>query len=163
METIVTHGNVKILRYFNIREKQFFHRNVLSYHTGVDIQCKEVYSGFPGTVVYIGKPDLKTSSVIVQYNDNNAFAYCNLKGVNVRKGDIVDTDDLIGTCVDFVHIEYLTTAPENKFRVMLTKQMFYKQDPLDILLNGYESFIDYPVEVAVSQAFLRNLTIESEE
>ena len=35
--------------------------------------------------------------------------------------------------------------------------MFYKQDPLDILLNGYDSLINYSSDVAVSQSFLRHV------
>ena len=160
METIVTHGDVKILKYFDISNKAPYHYNTTGYHTGVDIECSEVYSGFPGTVILVNKPDCKTYTAIVQYNAENAFAYCNLQSVNVEEGQQVDTDDLIGTCSKFAHVEYLTKSNPNKFRVLLTKQVFYKHDPINILLNGYNEMIEYSAEVAVSQSFLRNLTPE---
>jgi len=160
METIVTHGDVKILKYFNISERTPYHGNATGYHTGVDIECKEVYSGFPGTVVLVNRPDTKSYTVIVQYNSNHAFAYCNLVSTSLREGEQVDTDDLIGKCKKYVHIEYLNKDKQNRFRVMITKQTFYKQDPINILLNGYDSMIDYSSEVAVSQSFLRDLVPE---
>ena len=160
METIVTHGDVKILKYFNIKDRIPYHRVSSGYHTGVDIACKEVFSGFPGTVVLLNKPDARTYTVIVQYNSTNAFAYCNLSSVDVELGQQIDTDDKIGNCAEFVHVEYLNKSATNRFRVLLTKQIFYKQDPLDILLNGYENMIDYSAEVSFSQSFLRNLEPE---
>lgn len=163
MQTIVTHGDVKILQYFNISEKVPYHSKFTGYHTGVDIECKEVYSAFPGTVILVNRPDTKTYTVIVQYNSNHAFAYCNLKAPAVEVGAQVDTDDLIGTCNKYVHVEYLNKSQTNRFRVMLVNQMFYKQDPLDILLNGYDSLINYSSDVAVSQSFLRHVKADEVE
>ncbi len=160
METIVTHGDVNILKYFDITTKSTYHRSTIGYHTGVDIECSNVYSGFPGTVILVNRPDGKTYTAIVQYNAENAFAYCNLQSVNVEEGQQVDTDDLIGTCSKFVHVEYLTKSNTTRFKVLVAKQTFYRNDPINILLNGYDSMIQYSSEVAVSQSFLRNLIPE---
>jgi ABC-type polysaccharide transport system permease subunit len=99
----------------------------------------------------------------VQFNEDNAFAYRNLDSIEVERGQEIDTDWLIGRCAKYAHVEYLKTSPENLFRVLLVNQMFYKQDPMDILINGYESMIYYATQVAVSQAFLRNVHIDGDE
>lgn len=157
MKTIVTHEDVKILQTYQVIDKIRFHQNrARGYHTGVDIECNKVYSGFPGTVIYIGKSVNFTYSVIVQYNENHAFAYMNLSSTNLKLGQFVDFDDEIGEPRKFVHVEYLN-KDESSFPVMLVKQMFYKHDPMPILKDGYESFIDYATELAVSQNFLMNV------
>ena len=160
METTVTQGNVKILKYFNISEKLPYHKGTVGWHTGVDILCDKVYSPFPGTVVYIGKDMQKHYTVIIQYNQTHAVAFQNMKSLVVKSGEIVDSYHEVGAPDEFVHVEYLSTENPNRFKVMLTGQTFYKHDPIDLLLNGYESWLDYGSEVSMTQSLLQNVTFD---
>lgn len=111
------------------------------YHTGVDIIAASVYNLCPGVVVLCGKESIG-QIVIVQYDLNNCISYRGFESVAVTEGQFVDTYQYLGHVKSKLHVDYITSG-ENVWPVRIGDQTLYKHDPTDIILHGYESFVNY--------------------
>ena len=103
----------------------------------VDIYCDNVYSICPGVVSYVGRYDY-FYVVVVQYTTNVCFQYKHLKSTDIKVGQHIDRLTLLGEADKYVQFAYLTSA-ENVYPCRIGNRTYYKQKPLDILLNGYDS------------------------
>lgn len=69
-----------------------------SFHPGIDIRAKFVgiLAPQPGIVLSIGNGDIAGLSIRIQHNDNTQTRYVHLSNIQVRKGDIIKSGDMIG-------------------------------------------------------------------
>lgn len=112
-----------------------------SYHSGIDIECTDVYSLCKSVVTYIGEDsdngELK-KVVIVQYDAERSLRYCHLTDVYVEAGDIIEDKLLIGKADKWCHFELLTaTQTESVWPVRVGAKTYYKQDP-ELYADGTE-------------------------
>lgn len=104
------------------------YRQNKGYHTGVDIVAENVYSICAGVCTYVGKSSEERNVVIVQYDHNVSFRYCNLDVVSVRKGQTVDYQMEVGVAHEWVHFEVITTTFSD-WCVRVGGRDYYKQNP----------------------------------
>jgi len=137
----ITGQTSEVLKFHVDSNKDPLYTSYRGYHTGVDLSGSKVYSLFPGVVVHTNKDEYKYSCII-SFDSCNYFMYSNLKSLNVKRGDVVDTSQLIGECDKFVHVDYLTLE-QTKWPVRIGQVTFYKHDPLKYISEGYGDLINY--------------------
>ena len=126
---VLTRSDTSIIRPWYVASNYFVRR--VGIHTGVDVTAESVYALCDGTVMYVGTdPDRKHKVVVIQYDANSVFRYCNLSSVAVTAGTEVVIGQLVGTADHFVHFEALQLdPPEMQFRVDIYNRNYYKIDP----------------------------------
>lgn len=130
------------------------------YHTGVDVVASEVYSICAGVCTYVGRSSEERNVIIIQYDHNISFRYCNLDEVKIRKGQTVEYKEIIGIAHDWVHFELITTEYSN-WCVRVGNRDYYKHDPLqyasgevDFSTSGaVEDFVFYLVDQDLQTEF----------
>ena len=105
-----------------------------TFHTGVDIPAKQVYSYSQGVVIGVGMQD-GMYFVTVQFDAENLFRYGHLKSFDVSVNDIVQAGDRIGLAKNHLHFEWATASDQSKFAVWFGDVTYYKQNP-ERLFNG---------------------------
>ena len=118
-------------------------------HTGIDIECSEVYTICDGVIIQCGQSNNKTFSCIIQYSSKQCIKYSNLNRLYVDAGQTVESGQYIGTCKQYVHFEYLVTAQSNPvFPVRVGTQTYFKVDP-QCIVDG---------SIVLSGSGLKNVT-----
>ena len=131
----ITKKNSKLLKRWIADSKSVEYTQNGGYHTGVDIEASEVYSICAGVCTYVGKSLEERNVVVIQYDHNTSFRYCNLDKIYIRKGQIINTDEYIGSAHKFVHFEVLN--PENStWCVRVGNRQYYKHDPIKYLTDS---------------------------
>lgn len=132
----------------NIHDKMY--KKYKGFHTGVDIEGKEIYTICPGVCTLVGKNDDEGDVVIIQYDRNTSFRYCNLLSVSATMGSIVLPDQQIGIADKFVHFELLTRQVSD-WVVRVGKEVHYKQDPTDYAYGNipFDMLCEYLAEYDV--------------
>ena len=114
-----------------------------SIHTGVDIECENVYSVFDGVVIQCCMLD-DHMSMIVQYNGSYCVRYSNMKSCELIVGHLVKNGDLLGSADEFVHFELLSTVRSSSgTKVTVGSLRLFKIDPMDVVC-GKMKFSDTP-------------------
>lgn len=145
-DCILTHSNTRIIRGWSV-PKNYQDYNV-KIHTGVDVSASDVYSVCTGLVLFVGTdPDNPQHKVvIVQYDANLVFRYCNLSSVSAEVGTEVDIGQLVGTADHFVHFEAMCFfPPKTELRVNIYNRTYYKIDPTKYV-DGTISLADVVLE-----------------
>lgn len=137
----ITGGTTVILKYYVDDKKDTRYKQYGGYHSGVDLKTSQVYSLFPGQVIFVGNY-LGKYSVTVRYNLSNCFRFDNLVSSSVSAGDYIDVGTNLGYCDEYVHVEYINLV-QSMWCVRLCGVDYYKHDPLNIILDGYDDFDDY--------------------
>lgn len=138
---IITGGTTNIVKYYVDSIKDPRYKEYHGYHSGVDLTANSVYSLFPGQVIFVGNY-MGKYSVTVRFDLSNCFRFDNLISCNVSSGDYVDFGSLLGSCDEFVHVEYINLT-QSMWCVRLCGIDYYKHDPLDMIQYGYNNFDDY--------------------
>lgn len=148
-----------LLKPWIVDTKSSLYRQNRGYHTGVDIQCKNVYSICPGVCTYVGYSREELNVVIIQYDRNTSFRYCNLGKVDIQKGDTVELSQKIGeTAFKFVHFELITSEYSN-WSVRVDSRDYYKHDPTsyakgEIAMNELSQYgIWHDVDIDIQTQF----------
>lgn len=130
----ITHKDSKILKDWIVDPKSKEYRQNKGYHTGIDIVAENVYSICAGVCTYVGKSSEERNVVIVQYDHNLSFRYCNLDVISVRKGQLISEPytQEIGVAHEYVHFEAITTTKSN-WCVRVGGRDYYKNDPMRYL------------------------------
>lgn len=145
----ITKSDSSILTDYNLTDRN------MPICTGINISTSgAVYSICPGKIVFIGTSDSYNISqdkirIVVQYDLGHLFGY-DVAVALVSLGDSVDYQTKLGTCSKGVlHFEYYnlfkTTIP-----MRINGTVYYKQNPLEILIDGYESIYNYSSGVSAS-------------
>ena len=141
---VVTNSDAEVVKEYVDSDRSALYKVYKGYHTGVDLKSSNVYSMCPGVVSIVNTmPDSKLLSVVIQFDATNCIIYSNIVNSMVDVGQIVSTYQQIGTCKDFVHFEYANTVP-SRWPVRVGAQTFFKHDPTQLLIYGYDSIISYP-------------------
>ena len=125
---LITHKDSEVLKDWIGDPKSKEYKQNKGYHTGIDIVADNVYSICAGVCTYVGKSSEERNVVIVQYDHNTSFRYCNLDVVSVRKGQIVDYHAELGVAHEWVHFEVITTTFSD-WCVRVGGRDYYKQNP----------------------------------
>lgn len=136
--TTVIQGNSNIIKQYVDSEKSALYTQYHGYHSGVDVSGKVVISPFPGTVLQSGQSS-EGLTVIIQYDATHCILIGNLEQINVVVGQSVDTGQQIATAKKYIHVEYLTSVTSKWPVRLITGHTLYKNNPTDIVLNGYSS------------------------
>jgi murein DD-endopeptidase MepM/ murein hydrolase activator NlpD len=83
---------------FGSRRDPFSHQ--VRFHKGVDLAAPEgmkVVAALPGTVISAGYQSGYGNSVLIQHADGLQTRYCHLQKVNVKAGDVVTSEEVVGT------------------------------------------------------------------
>lgn len=114
---------------------------------------KEVYSLFPGEVLYVGiYKELGTLTILV--SDFEIIRYLNISDIQVNKGDQVSTNRYLGVVNNKygLQLEYCSQwQGSSVMPVRLNNRTFFKQNPLDILNGKYKP--DYHKEIERGYTF----------
>lgn len=114
--------------YIDNKSNIWYNRNG-GYHSGIDLQCKEVYSICPSVCTYVGYDNQDKHVVIIQYDAHTSFRYANLAEVLVNPGDIIEIEQQIGiTYGNVLHFELLTRELSS-WCVRVGHETYYKHDP----------------------------------
>lgn len=156
----ITHKDSEVLKDWIGDPKSKEYKQNKGYHTGIDIVAENVYSICAGVCTYVGKSSEERNVVIVQYDHNVSFRYCNLDVVAVRKGQIIDPNMELGVAHEWVHFEVITTSFSD-WCVRVGGRDYYKQDPstyargtVDYSTSGnVENFIFYEVDPNLQTQF----------
>lgn len=103
----ITKTDAKVLKQCVMDESDPLFREYGGYHTGIDLECKEVYSQFDGLVVWVGSSN-GLYSIFIQTGSSICIAYSNIKLVQVRINSRVTAGTKIGTVDKFVTVKLLT-------------------------------------------------------
>ncbi|MCD8211643.1 MAG: M23 family metallopeptidase [Oscillospiraceae bacterium] len=162
----VTKTTSQVLYPYIDDKKDYWYNIYGGYNTGIDIECDNVYSICPSVVIFIGQEN-KYYTVVIQYTSEICFRYCHLKNVNVERGQICDSGELIGKASKFCSFELLTKTQNNStWPVRISSKTFYIQNPEeyadgtiillgsgkvnpddpDVNLDEVFSYFDFPVE-----------------
>ena len=134
----ITHKDSEVLKDWIDDSKSKEYRQNRGYHTGVDIAADDIYSICAGVCTYVGKSSEERNIVIVQYDHDVSFRYCNLHAVAVRKGQIIEPKMKLGVAHRWVHFEVITTSFSD-WCVRVGGRDYYKQNP-----SAYaRGFVDY--------------------
>ena len=122
----------------------------------INIPATNVYSICPGVVTFIGRFD-DVYTIVVQYSTNVCFQYKNIKSTTIKFGQYVDRCTLLGIANKYVQFTYLTLNA-NPYACRRGKTTFYKQDPINVLINGYADDFIYldnvsqPIDTGITGA-----------
>ncbi|MCI8394506.1 MAG: M23 family metallopeptidase [Bacilli bacterium] len=100
--------NVKISKSFykqdddatNQQNSLIYYENTYMQNTGVLYSSEEIFeilASVDGTVKEVKEDEILGSVVTIEYNKNVVIAYYSLSDVKVNSGDLVKTNDIIGT------------------------------------------------------------------
>ena len=137
----ITHKDSEVLKDWIGDPKSKEYKQNKGYHTGIDIVADNVYSICAGVCTYVGKSSEERNVVIIQYDHNVSFRYCNLDAVVVRKGQLIEEPytQEIGVAHEWVHFEVITTSHSN-WCVRVGGRDYYKQNPISYA-KGEESLV----------------------
>lgn len=153
----ITQKDSNILKYFVDNQEDPRYKEYGGFHTGVDIECKEVYAPCSCVVTYIGNNTDERNVVIVQYDSHTSFRFCNLLDVRVGVGPI-EVGTLIGIANTFVHFELLTRE-ESRWVVRVGGQTHYKHDPYEYAVgnvtfeNWAQQLVEYDLDPMLERRF----------
>ena len=134
--TPVTKSLLKIRRPYIDSTKD---RNYIRYrfdHPGIDIYGKDIYAICSCVCTFTGYNEDDGYVIIVQYDRERSFRYCNLTDIYVRSGQLIEVGTLIGRCKEYVHFEFLS-RDESRWPVRIGQQIHYKNDPYLYVSNQY--------------------------
>lgn len=134
---LLTHKNSVVLKNCMMEVSSTRYLTGQQYHTGIDIEADTVYAICAGVCTYVGYSTEEKHVVLLQYDSNTSFRYCNLDAVNVRKGQVIDNEARIGHADKYIHFEVITTEYSN-WCVRVGNKDYYKHDPTNYLLNNTE-------------------------
>ena len=148
-----------LMPFIDTKSNIWYNRNG-GYHTGIDLLGIRAYSICAGVCTFIGYSTDEKNVVIIQYDRNVSFRYCNLTTVLLSKGRTVDYQELVGYSSDYIHFEAITLS-KSPWKVRVGNLDYYKTDPLDYA-NGtvdysasgnVENFIFYDVDPDIQTIF----------
>lgn len=139
----ITGTSAKIIKQCVMSSSSALYKSSKGYHTGVDIECSgTVYSLTYGSVIQCDR-EPAGYTVTIQYDATRCFQYKYLNSTAVKLNDQVDSGTKIGEVNNQVHFEYLSPT-KSLWPVRIGARTYYKNDPMDILINGFaESASDY--------------------
>lgn len=139
----VTKTDSNVIKEYVVDENSKYVLDSKSIHTGVDIECENVYSVFDGVVIQCCMLD-DHMSMIVQYNGTYCVRYAHLKSCECTAGHLVKNGDLLGVADEFVHFELLSTVRSTSgTKVTVESLRLFKIDPMDVVC-GKMKFSDTP-------------------
>ena len=149
----VTKENSDILLPYIIDDKSTEYKlNDNKFHSGIHLKCNSaVYAPCNCVVIQITQYD-DMMSVTVQYSRSISIRYSHLDSVSVGIGDLIVVDTELGKCTSYVHLELLTTTPDEIEWVVRigSSVVMYKNNPMQ-LFDGTIEFDHTIVEVETDE------------
>ena len=112
-------------------------KSTIPYHTSIDVKTDNVYNISNGVVIEVVYD--KHYIVNVQLSSEYSVRYSHLLSTNVKAGDLVASEDLIGKANKYVSVELCQFSQSSGlFPVYINTLKYYKIDPTDYLLKDAE-------------------------
>ena len=108
----------------------------------------EVYSLFPGSVIYVGFYK-NMGTVAVSVSNYEIVRYLNLKEIFVLRGEEIKKGKLLGSLTDKYRLqfEYGTQwQGKSNMPIRIQNRTFFKQNPIDILNGKYAPYLEQEVQ-----------------
>lgn len=138
--------NAEIIKpYINDKNSKDF-KKYGTLHTGIDVSGQSVHSMSRGEVI------LANDNKVIIADGKDGFCYSNLDDVYVQEHDLITSNQVIGGCKDYVHVEYITSTG-TQWPVRVEGKTYYKQDPTDLIVNGYVKYDSDPIEVVKNEYY----------
>lgn len=137
----ITKSDAKVLKECVMSTSDPLYRTYREFHTGVDLETKDVYSMYDGTVVYVGQNDKKQYSVIIQTGSSLCICYRWLNSISVRAGLSISAQQYIGEVKKYVHVESYNNIQSN-WAVRIGKQDWYKFNIMSVFDGTYVQSVD---------------------
>lgn len=111
---------------------------------------KNVYSIFPGTVLFLGYYK-GTGTIYLCISNHELIRYMNLKDFNVWKGQDIEKGTLLGASSNVpLQFEYCTVyQQDSKYPVRFANRTYYKQNPIDILDGVYWPYKEITIKSGI--------------
>lgn len=157
----ITKTNSEILKSWVADKDSYAYIDNGGYHTGIDLECKKVYSVCYGVVIELGMHDDGYYYVTVQYDKNKCVRYMHLKSESVLLGGVVAKEDEIGEANKYVHFEYMTVDKGSSiWGVRIDRRTYYKQNPTTIATYGLGDSAGMDLQNAYQSATVGHVSID---
>lgn len=157
----ITKSDAGIVKSWIVDKNSFAYKVNESYHTGIDLRCKTVYSVCYGVVIELGRNDTGHYHVTVQYDKDRCVRYMHLKSESVTLGGVIPIGAEIGIADSYVHFEYLTRSEgEPSLPVRISNVTYYRHDPTAIAKNGIEGSAGSELYTAYQAAVVGRVNID---
>lgn len=130
---LITNSDAKILRQYCIDRNSPLYAEYRGFNTSVNLEATDVYNMYSGYVAIISGNTRFRYDVVVVLNTTQAIKYGNLKSIDVKLKQNVDTFQRIGYADKYVSVEYLSTYTYNQYSFRVEHIQMYKDDPMKIL------------------------------
>lgn len=128
------------IEYPEVGTKYGFGKTADDVHTGVNINCKNVYSICDGVVIDSAKY-INGNMVLIQYDKTICFLYSMIRESFVVPGQLVRKSTILGTTDDFLHFEYLRTDNNPLSVTFIYKSVaLHPNDPIQVLDGSYNFY-----------------------
>lgn len=131
----ITDSDAKVLKEEVLSKDDPRYEEYGGYHTGLDIEAKDVHNLLHGVVAMVGQDD-SGYSVVVRTGSSVCMKYSGLDSVDVHPGQEIDLGHQLGDVESSVHVEKLTQDP-SMWSVRVGYDTWYKSEMGTVIEDEY--------------------------